>query len=182
MQVLYLGALILGGIVLGASIVFGGDHEGPGEHHVGHPGGETVGSAESLLITFLTARFWTFFLAFFGLTGLVLGGLSLVESPILTAVLAVVMGFGAGTLATQAIRRLSRKELSSAVQETDYVGRTGSVLVAIAKDAPGKVRLQIKGNTVDMVAMTEDGERFEPKEEVLVISVEGTAVRVARAT
>src|SRR5690606_15637009 len=104
---LYLFGLIVGGVLLGSSLLLGGDdgdadgdaHAEAGDHggH-GHGGDLQLDGAASdfLLWRFRSLRFWTFFLAFFGLTGLALEGFGLLESSWLTLAASLGMGIFAG--------------------------------------------------------------------------------------
>ncbi len=208
MLYVYLFTLIIGGILLGASILLGGDSEGDLDGDVeadldldhdldadmdldadGHvdlsPGAEggdfAHGGFDGLMMTFVSLRFWTFFSAFFGLTGLTLGGLGLVESALVTGVLAVVMGFVLGYSAVTAIRVLRKSSVhSEAASDANYVGKMARVLVPINADHRGKVRLQLRGNTVDVLAVSADDVPIAAQEEVLIIELDGTTARVAR--
>jgi len=199
----YVFALILGGVLLGSSILLGGhddaeletgdvdadasleaeahadldDHGGTGspeqEAEFGH------GGADFFLWTFRSIRFWTFFLAFFGLTGVVLDGLGLVEHWAATLGLAVAMGTVTGMGASGVIRYLSSDTTGVAAGSDDYVGKTVRVMIPVAPNATGKVRLQLKGNTVDVLAKCDD-DSFASKEEAIIIEMEGTTARIAR--
>lgn len=204
---LYLFALVLGGVLLGTSILLGGHTEGA-DGDAGGGGGEDLGEAdasaaggadasvshadagsgdpnagvESLLVAFLSFRFWTFFLTFFGLTGLVLDGFGLVGSEIVAGVLAIGMGLGCGAGAVAIMRRVRGDESNSAARTTDFVGKSGRVLVGFGPGNTGKVRLEVRGTSVDVLASPIDGSTFEAKEEVIVVEMDGTRARVARMT
>jgi hypothetical protein len=183
---LYLFSLVLGGVLLGASMILGSH----GEAHADAPhGGATPDAAddsaagiESFLVAFLSVRFWTFFLAFFGLTGFVLDGLGLVGSPVVAGVLSVLMGLGAGTGAAWIMRRVRGDEANSAATEKDYVGKTGRVLVAFGPGQTGKLRLEVRGSTIDLLAMPIAEESFELREEAIVVEMDGTRAKVAKLT
>lgn len=189
---LYIASLIIGGLLLGGSILLGGDGHDAGDHGVGdhdaggHDAHDTADASEShgdvtgYLTLFLSLRFWTFFLAFAGLTGLVLQGLGLV-GPILGLVLALGMGALTGYGAAAALRVLSKTEANSAVSSSDYVGKSARVLVPFGKGTTGKVRVRVRGEAIDMVATAVDDSEFSKREEVLVVEVDGTVARVARA-
>lgn len=198
---LYLFSLIVGGILLAASILLGGkdvdadadadadlDVEGDAdlEAEAEADGGmdKDVGGHGDLagfLYLFLSLRFWIFFLAFFGLTGIVLDVLGLVSSELIGLALALAMGTAVGTGATALIRMLSRDTSGEAVESKDYVGKTARVLVPIEGERVGKVRVEIGGRSVDLLASgVEAGEGYEGKEEVLIVEMEGSRARVAR--
>jgi membrane protein implicated in regulation of membrane protease activity len=187
---LYIFTLIVGAALLGASILLGGhDASGSGDGDAGqldagssgaHTGGSDAGDLGGLLSMFASLRFWVFFLAFFGLTGLVFELLDLVGSSLATLGLASAMGLGVGTLASWAVRRLGGESGGNVPESGDYVGKTARVMVRVQQGAVGKVRVDVKGTSIDLLASGLDGEAFESDEEVLIVEMDGTRARVAR--
>ncbi len=179
----YIFALIVGGLLLGASLILGGhaDHAVEAHGEVAHPAaaGDPQG-IESFLLSMLSARFWTFFAAFFGLTGLVLDGFGVIASPLLAAVLAVAMGLFAGMFASWLVRVMTAESSNSAVVSTDYVGKSGRLLVGFGPGATGKVRVEVKGSTIDLLCTAMDEGTYEVHDEVLVVEMDGTRAKVAR--
>jgi len=194
---LYLFALIVGGVLLGASILLGGDHDADADadldvdadvdadadadhgadhgHDVGGHGG-----ADFFLWSFRSIRFWTFFLAFFGLTGLALPWLGLVDTPWLGLGLAVGMGGLTGLGAAAVLRALGTDETANVASSSDYVGKTARVVLPVRKGGVGKVRVQLRGTTVDVLATT-DEEAFSSKDEAMIIEMdESGRARIAR--
>ncbi|AKF10727.1 NfeD family protein [Sandaracinus amylolyticus] len=183
----YVFALVLGGVLLGASMLLGGgESHGDGSHGTegaaSADGHDAPGGFETFLVAFLSLRFWTFFLAFFGLTGVVLDGLGLVASTIVAAILALAMGLGAGGGAVWLMRRVRADDSNSAATTQDYVGKTARVLVAFGPGRTGKVRVEVRGSTIDLLAVSIDGASFALEEEVIVVEMEGTRAKVARLT
>lgn len=132
-----------------------------------------------LLSTVSSIRFWTFFTTFFGLTGVVLEGLALLGSlPTLLAALG--MGSASGAAAALIIRNLAEHPTGVAASSRDYVGQTGRVLVAIRRGGLGKVRLQLKGTTVDMLATTDEEGVIEIGELALIIEMRDTTAVIVR--
>lgn len=177
---LYIATLVVGGVLLASSMLLG-DHDTDGGMDDGfeaHADGAGDGLS-ALLVGFRSFRFWIFFSAFFGLTGLVITGFGLLGSKILIAVLAVGMGLFAGTFATWVLRRLSLEETGKVPTTSDYVGKTARVLVPIEKGAMGKVRLALGGTSVDMVA-TADDEALAVGDSAVIIEIEGTTAKVTR--
>ena len=179
---LYLLSLVVGGGLLGVSVVLGGHdagHDGPSGalEPAGHEG--PLGGAESYLYWLVSVRFWTFFVAFFGLTGLVFDGLGLVSSQLATVVIATATGTIAGGGAMFVLRRLTKDESSSAASTSDYIGRTGRVLVGFAAGGVGKVRLEVKGSSIDLLAMPEDDRTYSPNDEVIVVEMSGLHAKVS---
>lgn len=197
----YMFSLALGGVLLGASILLGGkdgieansdtpDVDTEADVHADvhtevHPGGgvskdiEVGGSADFLVWSLTSVRFWTFFLAFFGLTGLVFDGFSLVPHEAISAVLAVGMGNAAGFGISYAMRVLSADDTSRVAESEDYVGKSARVLVAPKPGGVGKVRVDIGGNMVDVLATTDEA-GVSNQDQVMIIEMEGTTARVAK--
>ena len=183
MVYVYLFSLVLGGILLGASVLLGAHGEGEMDVHteLGHPTFDhDAAGAESVLTRFLSARFWTFFLAFFGLTGLSFHALGLLPWWWLTFTLAVGVGLAAGGGASLVVRELARRESNSAARVADLVGKTARVTVGFGPGGTGKVRLEAKGTTQELLAQPIDDATFQPKDEALIVAIEGTTARVAR--
>lgn len=200
---LYIFAFIVGGFLLGASLLLGGhaDHAGP-DAGGGDAGGADAGGGEvsadvsgahvapaaagdpqgieSLLLSMLSARFWTFFAAFFGITGVILDGFGVVESTTVAALLAIGMGLFAGLFASWLVRVMTAESSNSAVVAADYVGKTGRLLVGFGPGATGKVRVEVKGSTIDLLCTAMDEASYEPRDEVIVVEMDGTRARVAR--
>lgn len=188
----YLTALIVGGVLVAVSLV-AGDHHDAGGHaangdghaasHATH-GGEVAGGAalDALLgwVPLGSLRFWTFFAAFFGLTGTALDLLAH-TAPVATAIAATAIGYGAGLALTRTIRSLQRTSSDSSLSPDDLVGATARVLVPLAAGRTGKVRLHLKDRTVDLLAETQETVELAAGERALVIAVprDGRAV-VAR--
>lgn len=198
---LYVFSLIVGGVLLAASILLGGhddadldvdadvdadidadaDADGALDKDIGldeDVGGH--GDLSGFLYTFLSLRFWTFFLAFFGLTGLTLDGLDLVSSQWLGLALASAMGLLTGSGAVAVLRHLHADSSGAVAESRDYIGKTARVVVPFDGKAMGKVRVDIKGNQVDLLATGLEGEGYEGREEVLIVEMDGARARIAR--
>jgi len=190
---IYLFSLIVGAVLLGASILLGGqdaDADGDLDADADADGGLDkdialdkdvggAGDAFGFLTTFLSLRFWTFFLAFFGLTGLVLDLFGLVGSWI-ALVLALAMGLGTGAGAMAILRALAGETSGSVVESRDYVGKTARVVVPFRGINVGKVRVDVKGTSIDLLASGVDEDAYGKREEVLIVEMEGSRARVAR--
>jgi len=181
----YIFALIVGGLLLGASLILGGhaDHAGV-DGHV-DPNATPTGAGdpqgiESLMLWMLSARFWTFFCAFFGLTGVILDGFGVIGSPIVAAVLAVGMGLFAGIFASWLVKVMTAESSNSAVATADYVGKRGSLVGGFGRGASGKVRLEVKGSTVDLLCSAMDDGTYETRDEVIVVEIDGTRAKIAK--
>lgn len=196
----YVFALVIGGVLLLASIFLGshGAHGGAtgADHTLDDNAVEqqvldkevfqdqfatdvgSHGAFDTLLNGLRSFRFWIFFCAFFGLTGVVLELLS-VFWPI-TFVLAVLMGAAAAWGMTGAFQFLGRTSANSAPSAADYIGKTARVMVAFDRNGQGKVRIELKGNTIDLLARTDEVTPLEIKEDVVIVGFEDTTARVMR--
>jgi membrane protein implicated in regulation of membrane protease activity len=176
MLMVYLIALIVGGVLLAGTLIFGGDGDASIDDHGGGDGhgGDHASGFDALLGWFpLTSlRFWTFFGAFFGLVGTVLAAWK-IAAPVPTAILAVAGGYLSGLMMDRAVRYLRRTDSDSSLGERDLVGCSGQVVVPLAADKTGKVRLHLKGRTVDLLAETEDEAALGVGQPVLVLSMRG---------
>lgn len=168
MLYLYLAALILGGALVGGSLLFGGDHDATG-------GGHDL-AAEGWL-PFLSLRFWT--LSFFaaGLAGVLFEWRA--PGAVLTPWLSLLVGFGGGWASTAALKRLARREVSSGLSAADFVGASARVLLPIEPGRRGKVRVTLKGQAHDLPAVVEGDDQFAVRDEVLVLEVRDEVARVA---
>jgi membrane protein implicated in regulation of membrane protease activity len=161
----YLFATVVGGVLLGASVL-GADHHGgdPGHH----------GEAASALFSLRT---WTYFLAFGGATGLLLGGLTS-AGLVLTALLAAGVGVTSSLTARVVIRHMLSSGGGGTIQQHELVGRSAKVLVPADKGKTGTVRLQVKNSTVDLMAVCDDVD-LGPGDEVLIVDMKDGRALVA---
>jgi membrane protein implicated in regulation of membrane protease activity len=142
----------------------------------GHLGG--IGDALSGWLPFASMRFWIFFLAFFGLTGTLLSTLGSVSSAVLAGTISGVRGYLCGLGTTKAIKKLQAAEIDSSIRETDYLGTQGRVVVPISGGELGKIRLELKGSIVEVLARTDDATDLGIGSPVIVYSTDedGNAV------
>jgi len=160
---IYLFAVAAGVTLLVASLLLGGkdtDHGGAGHDH---------GEASLGWAPFASLRFWVFFLAFGGGAGFALDALG--SSEVIAGVGALGVGWFAGALAVAIVRMVTKRSVSSDVGSAELVGTTGTLVLPVGPNRPGKVRVDIKGRTEDFVANTvEDGEELPTGTAVLVIA------------
>ena len=195
---LYLFSFALGGLLLLASILLGdrdsgadtdadasadadADSGGGHGHGLDHSVPASPGSFAGVFTAFLSLRFWMFFLAFFGLTGLVLDGLDLVPNSGLAFALALAMGLAIGQATAAVFRHLSTSETGVAAGAGDYIGKSGRVLVGFGPGELGKLRLTLKGTTVDVLVTSDEERPFAADEGALIIQMNDTTAVVARA-
>jgi membrane protein implicated in regulation of membrane protease activity len=187
MELLFIAALVFGAGALGVQLFMGGDsgHGDAGGHDThpalqdgDHDHGGAHGGLASAALVLLSLRFWVFAAFAFGLTGTAIRVLGL-ASPFVALLLAVLAGLGAGALAVWVFRALARSESSSAVAADDLIGQIGRVLVPLGPGTTGKVRLDLRGQAVDMLATTDDV-GIGAGELVLVESVREHTLHVSR--
>ena len=192
----YASALVFGGIFVAASALgFDKSHEAElhaevelgaqadvdadGEHgSPGHPA--DIGEAGALLATFLSFRFWTFGLASFGLAGSLLTVLNV--SPWISLPASLAAGLGIGLAVATAFRLANKRQVGTIADVRSLMGREGTVLLAIAADRPGKIRVTHDGQSLDLLARTRDARRFERGERVLVVDMQAGEATITSPT
>ena len=71
------------------------------------------------------------------------------------------------------VRRMKLAQTDSSVAETDFEGTTARVLLPVSSERPGKIRVNVKGSSVDIAARSREGETIERGTEVLVVRMGG---------
>lgn len=135
----------------------------------------TIGDFAAL---FLTTRFWIFALLAFGLTGSLLHWFDLAAPPV-AAALSSAMGLASGLFAAYSLRALRRASTTTNAHVAEAVGQVGRVLVPLQKGALGQIRIQLKGQTVDLAATTDEIE-LARGEAILIEEIDGSVARVCR--
>jgi membrane protein implicated in regulation of membrane protease activity len=191
---LYIFAAVIGGVLVALSALgVGHDAEAGVELHAdgsmdaggdtGDAGGDAadpstdqVGGSDFWL-ALISLRFWTYFAAFFGLTGLALTWFSgWSAAPIAGA--AVAVGLLSGGTITALSRWLSKSQASSAIETRDLIGAEGTVLVPVRAFTPGKVRIELRGEAVDLTATADHAQELCRGTQVMVVGIEGRRVTV----
>lgn len=181
-----ISAIVGGGLVLFSALGglghghLDGDHDGSIGHEVNTGGvAGAAQDASDFWLPFTSLRFWTYLLGAFGVTGLVLTMFSGLWEPM---VFGLSLGTGAlmGLVASGVVRWLSKNETDASVGINDFMGAEARVLVATRADQPGKIRVQIKGDIIDLVAISDTGKDIEAGEDVFVLAFENDRARIAR--
>lgn len=186
---LYVFALILGGLLLGVSLL--GGHHASDMHPVQLDHGVMTGdasaasqdpshphpaSASSLLPQLLSIRGLTYLLAFGGGTGLLLRLLGRVGEPV-AVLISLAVGVISGGLAQVIFARAARMGTEGSLTERDMLGRIATVLVPFGGKEVGKVRLQVKDTTLDLPSLSDDGREMRQQDEVVILEInDGRAV------
>jgi membrane protein implicated in regulation of membrane protease activity len=196
-SIAYLAALIVGLGTLLVQVAFGarggGHHDlGGGVHHLGgaghaggghghgdaHATGKPGASAVGFFAVFLSFRFWIFAALGFGLGGSVLH-LTGALAPTVEGAVAAALGLASGLGAALAFRAAATSSVGTPSEASRAVGGVARVVVPLGKDAQGKIRIEIGGSSVDLIATTDD-EALARDEMVLVEDVTGGIARVSR--
>lgn len=172
MLMVYLITLIVGGVLLALTLVLGGGDADTDAGEVDAAGDADHGPLDVFAgwLPVTSLRFWTFFSAFFGGVGTVLTAWNL-SSPVVAGVVAAVAGYLSGLLMDRSLKYLRRVAHDSSVGSADVVGAGALVLLPVASGETGKVRVHLKGRTVDLLAQTDDDSQLAAGQHVMVLSM-----------
>lgn len=171
LEMVYVAALIAGGgLVLVSSLAGGTDGDFEVEGDADSPG------VASSLAPFLQLKFWSFFAAFFGLTGFLLERQGV--AGWLSLLLSLLVGLLCGFTISWSLDKLKSSQHGSQLSTGRLVGREGEVRTAIRGETPGEIRLIHGERGVDFLAVSDVPERIEAGTIVVVVSVEDTRLRV----
>lgn len=186
-----LSIYIVTAIVGGALVLISALMAGHGDGHVEHDADISHGDASvdvhhghdhdgegAVWIPFLSLRFWTYCLATFGIVGILLTKFAEWDnSMVLTT--SILTGLFCGLAVSYFMRFARRWEASSSASVAELLGTTGKVLVAIRPPEIGKIRVDIKGETIDMLALSNDeSTTLTMDEDVVIVSIENDRARV----
>ncbi len=172
----YLIALLVGGFLLALSVFGGSDMDADADVHAdfdadvhadfdadvhadldGDVHAEVSSGVDFVLawLPFASLRFWTFFGAFFGLTGVVMTVGKFVGKG--TALgLSIGVGYICGFGITTVLRKLMANDVNSSLSPKDLTGVVGEVVLPIRRGETGKIRLQLKGRVIELLAETDE--------------------------
>jgi len=154
------------------------DHDVDHDTDLVHVGDASTDLGQAgIWLPFFSMRFWTYFTASFGVTGLALTGLAPIGA-VLSAWVAGGTGLLTGTGMAYATRALKRAQVSSGVGVHHLVGSVGTVIVPIRAAETGKVRCVVRGTDVDLLARCDEDETMNRGAEVLVIGFDGHLAKV----
>jgi membrane protein implicated in regulation of membrane protease activity len=184
MLTLYIVMAIVSGALILIS-AFGVDHGSGHDLDVGHDvagGHDTNHDTDhdgGAWLPFLSLRFWNYFAAAFGLIGLLLTLLKATDSST-TLILALAGGLGTGLAVALIMRWLKAGSNTDGTAIHDLMGKEAKVIVGVKPDQIGKVRIEAKGELIDLLAVADDGHPIEAGEQVVVVGVDGGQARVSR--
>ena len=137
---------------------------GPGDHdHQGF-------SWSSLPV--LSTRFWIFSVAAFGLIGTVLSAIDAGDAGT-RLIAAIVGGISTGMLAWLVFRLTARANTPDLASASRLSGERATVTVAIRANTPGKIRMQLQGQSVEVLATTNSGVELLAGSQVFVLGMSG---------
>ena len=125
------------------------------------------------ILPILSVRFWTFGVATFGLSGLLLQWLSLNESASQVFVISLAIGAIVGSSAAGIMRWLQTDaEANSLIRAEDLHGLAGTVSIPFNPECRGQVRIEAKGSQLYMAASTTENRNFQKGDAILVVGLE----------
>jgi hypothetical protein len=150
-----------------------GDHDFHAEGDLSHDADFDMG----IWIPFFSMRFWTFFAAFYGLTGTLLHMFNL-AGTITTAVTAGIMGFLCGWIAATSVKLLQKSSVTSIRHKSSYKGRIGKVLVGAEPGQRGRIRISTPGGSVDFSAVMYENLELLHGSYIIIINVKESIAEV----
>jgi hypothetical protein len=182
-------AIVAGGFTLFTAVASafshgadGGDHshdsDAGNDHGDDHPGFDTL-DFFSLWLPFARVRFWLYAIATFGVAGSILTLGKISQEPI-TLQASLAIGFAAGWVVNFIYAMLQKHLAGGSVGQEDFVGTAGRMLVGSRPNQVGKVRVTVKGELIDLLAVSDDGSEIAQDERVLVVNIENDRARVVR--
>jgi len=126
---------------------------------------------------FLSLRFWTYFAAFFGLTGTLLTSLAM-ASVIPTLLVSLVMGLGCGTTAATVVKYLQKTSGGGHEDVASFRGKLGTVVLGARDGERGRVRINMPGETVSLPAVMEGGRELLNGSRIVILKVEAGLAEV----
>jgi membrane protein implicated in regulation of membrane protease activity len=177
MWLLYAVAFLLGAGILLIQLLSGHHgHDAALPADIGHDGGGHHAAHGPGLMSLRAASYGVFTFGFVGGTLHVLG----LTSPTAALAIALVAGVAVMLAVGFTFQRLGDPTVSGEAGLHEARGATGRVLVGCARGREGKVRVTLKGQTVDMLATTDEDD-IPAGAEVVVTDVQDMVARVARA-
>lgn len=128
---------------------------------------------------YLSVRGFIFFLAGFGLTGLVLDTV-LGVAAVVALVLALLMGLLAMFLSGQLKKVLKQGMADSSLRLSDLRGAAGQVVLPVSSESRGRIAIEVAGRKRYLVARPyRNSPDFQVGDKVVVIEVDGSTALVA---
>ena len=139
---------------------------------------ESPSALAGIASDYLSVRAAVFFIAFFGITGVVLDALG--ANELVGLVLAIAMGVLAVWVNARLMRYLKKSDLDGSLRDRDLAGRPAKVVLPIGPGSKGRVALDVAGQDIYLVATPYRGASFGVGDRVVVVEVDrGTALVAA---
>ncbi len=130
----------------------------------------------------LSFKFWTFALAFFGLTGTIFTLLELWSSQWGVFGLSTFMGMMSGLAISYLLHIANQSKGARGYTSQDFRGVEGKVVIPFDSDNMGKIKLVVKGRIMEIEAVAFDAEDervvFDFQDDCVVLDVEDGVARV----
>jgi membrane protein implicated in regulation of membrane protease activity len=98
---------------------------------------------------------------------------------LIIAGIAIASGIFIGALIVWFIYFWRRRQIvDSSIKAEDFIGIYGTVEIPFDANSKGKVRVNLKGSMLDVVALTEESRQFNFGDRVLIIQTQGNKVWV----
>jgi membrane protein implicated in regulation of membrane protease activity len=127
---------------------------------------------------FTRFKFWTFGSCFFGLTGLLLSQLRQVLPSGVVIAFSLFFGVFFGTAIVVLLQRLHDNQANSIIRPDDLIGLLGTVEIPFDCNSRGKVRINVKGTNLDLIALTQSSTVLNRGEQICVVGTENNKVWV----
>ena len=124
------------------------------------------------LILFGTLKFWTFGACFFGLTGLLLSYLQPQRNSTGIFIISLLMGLFIGTLVALTFHILRFRIPTGMAKPDDYIGLVGSVELPITQETRGKIRVQFRDGSRELLARTSDEVSLDIGDRIMIVGME----------
>lgn len=167
-EAIYVVPAIIGIGLLIAGFLHGHDHGASDAHD----------HNATAIIPFFSLRFWTYALSAFGIVGLLSTWLTNTAFPVELAS-CVAAGIIAGLVAQYGFLLARKSESDSMVRESDIVGKVADVQVAVRGSECGRIRIESRGEFLDLLAQSPSGETFLAGEKVVIVDLNGSTAIVA---
>ena len=130
------------------------------------------------LATWMSARFIIYFLAVFGIMGLILQYTTSM-APGLVFGISLISGVIAGQAVHQLFRALKRTSGNSAARVSDFLEKSGRVTIAIDSPRKGEVAVHVDSGERFLPALAKHADRnFKVGDEVVVVAYQGGIAEV----
>lgn len=172
----YLFCLIGGSVLIAISI--SGDGEG-NSHDLDLGGSDPDIPAGGPAAVLLSSSFWSFSMAGFGLSGLLLSVLQPSLTTLLVLPITLFIGLTLGWGAARSLRFLATRQVDSLVRSEELIGLEARVTLSLSSTQRGFVEVIARGSLLRRPAISASG-TLESGERVVVLQSEGNTLIVDR--